>query len=236
MSTNCPWCSSQTESSLDHHDIHWYVIAILIDNSANKRCHSQNCSGKYRHIEEVHDVDSREDNEAQNHNKQSLKETEIAGPLLPEQQYDETGDIHLYTRVQILIVTFRVNQRATSNRSSTRQIIVGDRDLEDRNCPAQRLAEYLRLSREEYRAAISGYNTQPILSVLENRTGSGNISITAARSFRQNFRGRRRRTHYGEQTWYCPECHDGPLPSWETFCQECGHRTRYYRLMTEVRW
>lgn len=231
MSTTCPWCSSQTDPSLDHRDIQWYVIATLIKNSTNRRCHSQTCSGNYRHIEEVHDVVSREEIGPQRDlNKQPRKEAEVTGPLPLTQKVDETGDIHLYTRVQILGVTFRINQRASSNHSSTRQIMVRHRDLEDRHRLAQQLAEYLHLSEDDCRAAISEYNTQPIPSAGENGTDSRNISITAAGSFRQDSTdtvkaktgGKRHQTRQAV-VWYCSTCHHGPNANWQEICQVCHH-------------
>jgi hypothetical protein len=249
VSTTCPWCSSQTNPILDHRDIQWYVIATLIEKSTN-RCHSQTCSGNYRLTEEVHDVVSREDVGPQRDlNKRPRKEAEVAGPLPLTQQHDETGDIHLYTRVQILGVTFRINQRAPSNHSSTRLIIVGHRDLEDRYRLAQQLAEYLHLSEDDCRAAISEYKTQPIPSAGGNGTDSRNISITTAGSFRQDSTdtvkvktgGKKHQTRQ-EIVWYCSLCHDGPYPNWKEICDMCsngrkfGSRTEviYYKTMGDL--
>jgi hypothetical protein len=233
VSTTCPWCSSQTAPGIDHRDIQWYVIAMLIKSSTNRRCHSQTCSGNYRHIEEVHDVVSREDiGPHRVLKKQPRKEAEVAGPLPLTQQHDETGDIHLYTRVQIHSVTFRINQRAPSNHSSTRQIMVAQEDLEDRYRLIQQLAEYLHLSEDDCRAAISEYNTQPIPSAGENGTDSRNISISAAGSFRQNSTCTVRAKTRGArpQIWYCKTCHYGPYLDWLEVCETCTHHRSEWRF------
>lgn len=136
----------------------------------------------------VKDTDSQIDGD-----KQSLRGLELVGPLFPEQEHDgdddndEDDDIHLYTRVRILGVSFRINQLASLNsRLRERQIMISHKDWEDVSHLIHRLAEDLHLSEKDCRAVISRFFAQQIPSTTQSAGFSEKMMMTPEVLFGQD--------------------------------------------------
>lgn len=101
-----------------------------------------------------------------NGDKESPREPDLAGPLLPEQDHDEDDDIHLYTRIRILGVSLRISPLASpNNQMRERQILVNAKDLEDVSLLVRKLAKDLHLGEEDFRSAISEFLAHPTILV-----------------------------------------------------------------------
>lgn len=82
-------------------------------------------------------------------NEEKNEEAPAAGPMPLQQQLKDDGDdIHLYTRVQMVDVHFRVIQRAPEN-APERLVMIGRQHLEDIDHFLQYLAESSGLSKED---------------------------------------------------------------------------------------
>ncbi|KAF3385708.1 hypothetical protein DPV78_012454 [Talaromyces pinophilus] len=143
----------------------------------------------YSRVEEVHNVISVKDPDPQNvDSTQPRRERETAGPLPLRQINGEDEDIHLYTRVHILGVSFRTNHPASlDNRlqKRQRQIVVRDKDLEDVSYLVHRLAKDLQLPEKDCRVVISEFFAQSIPPAKADGMEWGKTSILPEGPFGQ---------------------------------------------------
>lgn len=145
LSILCPWCNEENEYSFKEHHM---------------EC--RKCSRRYRRIEEVNEIGFQEQDLHLAPSSSKKRKWEGKNHLFPmiflepsqQESHDDGDDIHLYIRVQMIDVRFRVVQQTLARKASSSLVTFGMQDLEDLEHLAENLAKMFSLSIEDCMDAL----------------------------------------------------------------------------------
>ena len=154
VSSACPWCRTKNERSLNDTHIEWYGTLVFQTEYRLKLYHSQKCHGRYQTAEEVNEIafqtalsPSSASQERQTENSGS--EYDLVSPdSTTDTKNDESHDVHLYTRVQVIGVHFRV-VLGTPDKTPEHLVLFKSEQLQHKEKFMRDLADSFGLSRED---------------------------------------------------------------------------------------